>query len=197
MTLETAYRRLGFLVSPRLLHHLRNGQFESITSSNQLIEVWSDYARRPNKDDLEGSHIVEEDLVLLDELYVHCPHLLVLTEDICLIFRKVGEVFSRAFNGEHTCTEALDLHKVSTKKEIWSHLPLQSIYGPAFFVALFDTNRLSCLDNSDQIIERFLHIVNNMNLGMDKHVIFIGIVRNSSIPSEIPSLQFHLHFHRR
>jgi hypothetical protein len=31
LSLETAYRLLEFLVSPRLLHHLQNGQFESIS----------------------------------------------------------------------------------------------------------------------------------------------------------------------
>ena len=34
-----------------------------------------------------------------------------------------------------------------------------------------------------------------MDLGSDRHVILIGIVQNSSVPRELPSLQFHLHFH--
>ena len=88
---ELARRRLGLLISPRLLCHLQYDRFEGIRGDHDVIRDWSNYAQ--DTPDGERTYIFQEDLALLEKLYPpEFPHLLLLTEDICLNFQRVGEM---------------------------------------------------------------------------------------------------------
>jgi hypothetical protein len=187
---ECAVARLSFLCSPRRMQHIAGRMFEAFSSNRaqETVGYWNSLPR---------THTLKQDYELLlaqskfaeDEQF---QHLFLLTEQRHLDFLNVRDNLlelypdSVSFNND----SFLNLNLTITDGELTGILNgFHSFEHSSFLMAICDMTHHNAADQ----VERFIYLVNTLSLPADKHIVLVGLVRNSSVPATEMD-KFHLHF---
>ena len=185
--LDYALGQLGYLCAPRRLQQLSNGIYQGFSNdrAQEVIRKWNQ-AR---------THSVVDDVAELSEYRTESienfQHYFFLTEQRCLEFELIQQSISQLLPEAATCSvsEALDINITIGEGEILeSFAKLTQGEGESFLVAIFDTSFQNCADQ----VEKFLFLVSMAALPTSKHVVVIGVVKNSSVAG-IPTDNLFLH----
>lgn len=184
---EFCLYRLSYLCSPRRLQQLAMEMFEGFSNdrAQEVIKRWT----------VARTHCLCEDVKILDSRQLkwemHWQHLFLTTEQLVDFTSVIVPALSKVFPGsELAVTEPLNLNFGAFDNEIADFLSKleETKEKEGFSVAFFNSNAQNCVDQ----VERFFYLVNLRNLPSCKHIVLIGLMRNSSIPQP-PSDLFHLH----
>jgi hypothetical protein len=184
---ECAVAKLAFLCSPRRMQHLSTNLFELFAGqrAHEIIRFWN----VPRTHTLKGDFtFLAEGFKFSDEVY---QHLYLLTEQRCLDFRNVCDNVMEVFGGSVPAKDDfVNLNMIASDGEVTAVLAsLCETTEASFIVALCDMTHQNAADH----VERFVYLVNTLNVESDKHVVLIAMVRNSAVPNT-PLDKFHLHF---
>jgi hypothetical protein len=196
-----AVARLAYLCSPRRLQHLDYDPENKFANARQTINSWNiaqrthrlkdDYTTLVNgfSFDEEGDEAVKSDSTIKSSKN---QHLFLLTEQRNIGYGNTVDNLRDIYNSCEPLYHDgfVDLNLIITDMELTTKLTaLNQAASPSFLVAICDMTH----QNAAEQLEKFLYLVNTTELDDTKHVVFVGMVRNSSVPNT-PIDKFHLHF---